>query len=496
MYYYLISLFILIVGIVALLVSLYRKLAKRTGDLEERNRRLSALRKLDEVMISSSRDFMDVAQEVTNDIAYELGFEIGVLALVDEFKGVLKRVAMSNTQSGLQAKRTLPFPYEKLEIPLNCEQNLAIQAFKTNQRKITHNLYDVFIPVLNKNISKQIQETVGVKTSLIYPVRARERVIGVMIISVGRMESELSAYELESIENLVDVIGIALENSMLYQNLRIITEKLQEANNRLKTMDKLKDDFVSIASHELRTPMTAIRSYAWMALHRSDVPLSKTMEKYIARILLSTERLINLVNDMLNVSRIESGRVEINPEPVDLLSLAKDIADELYFSKSPEKRVNFVVLEKSVPKVVADPEKLRQVFLNLVGNSLKFTSAGGKIVFDFFSDGKVVETSVSDSGVGMSKEDLSKLFNKFGRLDNSYTAAATSGGTGLGLYISKRLVELMHGKIWANSEGLGKGSTFTVSLPVATADLIKNIEVYMVKPKGETKDLEPVAIGM
>ncbi len=494
MYYFLISLFFFIGVVVLLFIVLYRKLAKKTTDLEERNRRLSALRKLDEVMISSSRDFMDVAQEVTNDIADELGFEIGVLALVDESKGVLKRVAMSNTQTGLQAKRTLPFPYEKLEIPLNCEQNLAIQAFKTNQRKITHDLYDVFVPVLDKNISKEIQETVGVKTSLVYPVRARERAIGVMIISVSRLENQLSAYELESIENLVDVIGIALENSILYQDLRITTQKLQEANSRLKTIDQLKDDFVSIASHELRTPMTAIRSYAWMALHRSDVPLSKTMEKYIARILISTERLINLVNDMLNVSRIESGRIEINPEPVDLLSLVKDIIDELYYSKSPEKTVQFTVLEKPIPKVLADPDKLRQIFLNLVGNSLKFTPAGGKITFDFFTDGKVVETSVSDNGVGMTKEDLSKLFSKFGRLDNSYTAAATSGGTGLGLYISKKLVELMHGKIWASSAGSNKGSTFTVSMPVVTVDSLKKIDLYRVKPKGEAKGLEPVAI--
>ena len=197
---------------------------------------------------------------------------------------------------------------------------------------------------------------------------------------------------------------------------------------------------------------------------------------------------------MLNVSRIESGKIEIKPEPVDLILLIKDIIDEVYFSKSEEKKISFMVLEKQTPKVFADPEKLRQVFLNLVGNSLKFTPNGGRIIFDFFTDGRVVETSVTDSGVGISKEDLSKLFNKFSRLDSSYTAAATSGGTGLGLYISKNLVQLMHGKIWASSEGLGKGTTFTVSLPVASAEVLKDIEKYSVAPKGEVKGLEPVAI--
>ncbi|MBI2196799.1 HAMP domain-containing histidine kinase [Candidatus Daviesbacteria bacterium] len=290
------------------------------------------------------------------------------------------------------------------------------------------------------------------------------------------------------------LVVLTQENTEVNQQLRNTLSLLAKANDRLKELDRLKDDFVSIASHELRTPMTAIRSYAWMALHRSDVPLSKTLEKYIVRVLVSTERLINLVNDMLNVSRIEAGKIEINPEPIDPLLLIKDIVDEVYYSKSEEKKIEFEILEKQCPKIFADPEKLRQVFLNLVGNSLKFTPDGGKISFDFFCDGKTVEIAVLDTGIGISKDDLSKLFHKFGRLDNSYTATATSGGTGLGLYVSKSLIELMHGKIRAYSQGINKGSVFIVSVPVATPETLKNIDSFRIKPKGEAKGLEPVAI--
>ncbi|MCR4306028.1 MAG: HAMP domain-containing histidine kinase [Candidatus Daviesbacteria bacterium] len=284
------------------------------------------------------------------------------------------------------------------------------------------------------------------------------------------------------------------ENDRVNQELRNTLTLLARANDRLKELDHLKDDFVSIASHELRTPMTAIRSYAWMALHRSDVPLSKTVEKYLVRVLISSERLINLVNDMLNVSRIEANKIEINPESIYPLLLIKDIVDEVYYSKSQEKTIQFEVLEKQCPKIFADPEKLRQVFLNLVGNSLKFTPHGGKISFDFFSDGKTVEIAVSDTGIGISRDDLSKLFHKFSRLDNSYTATATSGGTGLGLYISKSLLELMHGKIRVYSEGANKGSRFIVSLPVATQENLQHKASFSIKPKGEVKGLEPVAI--
>lgn len=283
--------------------------------------------------------------------------------------------------------------------------------------------------------------------------------------------------------------ALTLDNAKVNRELQNTLSLLSVANKKLKELDNLKDEFVSVTSHELRTPMTAIRSYSWMALHRSDVQLSAKLEKYLVRILLSTERMINLVNDLLNISRIESGRIEINPEAIDLISLCQDIIDEVYYSKATDKKIQFLLLEQKVPKVFADPEKLRQVLINIVGNALKFSLAGGKISIGFFTDGKVVETYVKDEGFGISREDLGRLFQKFGRLDNTYTAAATAGGTGLGLYISKSLIILMHGKIWASSEGPGKGATFTLSLPVASEQVITETEKYKVKARGEAKGL-------
>lgn len=468
---------------------------RKTKDLEERNKRLAALGMLDEIMISSSTlSLPDIGQKIIDSIPYVLGFDIGLLALIDEDKGTLTGMAVSNTPVGVAFKNLLVTPFEKMQLLLNYDQNLAIRAIKENKSQKTTDFSETFKPFLSEDQLKTIHEKIGIKNLLIHPIRFRERVIGVIVLSIPLAEGKFSAYNRESLENLIDIVGIAISNAMVYQQFRNTSTLLVDANQKLKVLDQIKDDFVSIASHELRTPMTAIRSYAWMALHRSDVPLSKNLEKYVTRILISTERLINLVNDMLNVSRIESGKIEINPEPIDILSLVKDIVDEVYYSKSEEKNIQFKVAEKTVPKVLADPEKLRQVFLNLVGNSLKFTPNGGIISFDFFSDGKTLEIGISDTGVGISKEDLSKLFHKFSRLDNSYTAAATSGGTGLGLYISKHLIELMHGKIWASSEGLNKGTTFTISLPTATPETLKDIEKYKVKVKGEAKGLEAAVI--
>ena len=232
-----------------------------------------------------------------------------------------------------------------------------------------------------------------------------------------------------------------------------------------------------------------------MALHRSDIPLSQKLQRYLYRVLVSTERLINLVNDMLNLSRIEAGRIEIAPKVIDMLELVKDTIEDVK-AKANEKRIQITLLEHNLPKVFADPDKVREVLLNLIGNSLKFTYPGGLIAIDFFSDGKMLEITIKDNGAGIAKEDLGRLFHKFSRLDNSYTSISTSGGTGLGLYISKNLIELMHGKIWVESEGVDKGSSFTFSLPTANKEVLQHAKDYQVEPEDgmEAKSLESVAI--
>lgn len=329
---------------------------------------------------------------------------------------------------------------------------------------------------------------------LFLPIQHARQLSGILVLASSKKADQIDAEEIEFGEMIARLINLSFRLEDTEGSLTRITQQVYEMNAKLHQLDKLKDDFVSIASHELRTPMTAIRSYAWMALYKSDVSLSEKVEKYLIRVLLSTERLINLVNDMLNVSRIEAGRIEINPEAVDLKSLAQDIVDEAYQSKAPEKNIQIILPEEKVPKVFADPEKLREVFLNLLGNAVKFTPSGGAITISFFTDGKTVETSIKDSGIGISKEDLGRLFSKFGKLESSYVALSSSGGTGLGLYISKNLIELMHGKIWAFSEGLNKGSTFIFSLPVANAEILSHADQYRIRAKGEAKGLEPVAI--
>lgn len=362
---------------------------------------------------------------------------------------------------------------------------------------------DIFIfDELDEGDLKQLMRSLGIVISK--KLTVRDEVIGLLFLGEKSSGEIYSEQDLKVLDILGLEVAVAIQNAQSYDKIKKFnitlseevkkaTVDLQWANLKLKELDKLKDDFVSVASHELRTPMTAIKSYLWMAINRPDVPLSEKMEQHLSRAYLSTERLINLVNDMLNVSRIEAGRIEIRPAPFDIQVLVSDVISEVV-PKASEKMIKIEVEKENVPKVFADPDKVHEILLNLIGNSLKFTPAYGQITIRFFSDGQTVETSVKDTGSGISQDDLSSLFQKFGRLDNSYIAMSTAGGTGLGLYISKSLINLMKGRIWAASDGLNKGSTFTFSLPIATKEVLSKADQYTKTTISEAKELEPAAV--
>jgi signal transduction histidine kinase len=324
--------------------------------------------------------------------------------------------------------------------------------------------------------SRRLQEISGVKTSMVYPVMEKSRCMGIMIFSLGKASSQVSGEERDLIQRFTDIMGLAIHDARLYSDLKKATVRLDKANRKLKELDKLKDEFVSVASHELRTPMTAIKSYLWMIVNKKqkgDKFGNKTQE-YLERAYGSTERLIHLVNDMLDVSRIEGKRVGLELVELDLVGLAKEVGDEVMV-KAKEIGLEVEVQETAVPKVWADRDKIHQVLMNLVGNALKFTSSGGKVSIIFGANKGMVETAIVDTGKGIPKENIPRLFRKFGRLEHSLTSIAEVGGTGLGLYISQQLVELHGGKIWVESEE-GKGSTFTFSLPVVGKRELKKLK--------------------
>jgi PAS domain S-box-containing protein len=236
-----------------------------------------------------------------------------------------------------------------------------------------------------------------------------------------------------------------------------------------KNIDRSKDEFFSIASHELRTPLTAIRGNTSMiqTIYADKIP-DKEFGEMIADIHESSVRLIGIVNDFLNVSRLEMGRMEFKFETIDLVKLAKEVVQELEVSVLDKKiQVSVSPFEGKLPQVQADPNKLKEVLINLLGNSLKFTDTGS-VNISFEADSQNVKTFIIDTGGGIPLESQKLLFHKFQQASNNILSKDTTRGTGLGLYISRLIIEGMKGTISLVKSEIGKGSTFMFALPVAT----------------------------
>lgn len=434
-----------------------KELYERNVELAIRNRTLSVLRKMYEIM-NSTLGVEETAQKLISAIVAELKFQEGLIALIDKEERQLYAIAASESESVRQIMAQFGKTLKDFRIPLVYQENFCVHSAIHNQRRMTNSLHDILLPLVDEKTAQEIQDKVNIKTSVLFPFVFASEVAGVIILGMDKHVGDLSRAEREILREIVDVVGIAIERAQLYADLKIANERLQE-------MDRLKDEFVSVTSHELRTPMTAIKSYVWMILNKKAGEIEPKAKDYLHKVYLSTERLINLVNDMLDVSRIESGRIQLQIAPLDLVSLANQVKDE-FMARAVERNMGLKVLASELlPPVLADKEKIHQVLENLVGNSFKFTPDGGVVTLTVTMKENNVEVAISDTGRGIAKEDLPKLFTKFGRLGDSLVSMAESGGTGLGLYICKQVIELHQGKIWAESE-LGKGSTFTFTLPI------------------------------
>ena len=435
--------------------------------LERQNKALFVSRKINKIILEEI-DLEVVAQKIADMIPEELLFDTGVLSIIDNQRKVIRRIAASQTKEASEAIKAIAslknIQFNKIEISLDDPNNLMARAVRERKPFRTSNVYDVLGPVLTKEESRQIQEVMSTRTTLIYPISMRDKIIGVFLASTVKDYDQLSDYELNIIRNFVDESGIALQHALLYRDLKKRTEELAVANKRLLELDKLKDEFVSLASHELRTPMTVIKSYTWLLLQGKTGNMNAKQIIYLDRVYSSTNRLINLVNDMLNVSRIESGRITIDKKEVNIKQLIDDVITEM-MPKAQEGKIELLVnYEQNLPSVMVDPDKIKEVIINLIGNSLKFTPENGKITISVSQkDGEVV-VKVSDTGSGIDKDDIQKLFQKFGIVGNNYLRKRNSQGTGLGLYLAKSLVELHGGRMWAQSEGVGKGSSFYFTL--------------------------------
>ncbi len=230
-----------------------------------------------------------------------------------------------------------------------------------------------------------------------------------------------------------------------------------------KKIDQLKTEFVSTVSHELRTPLTSIKGYVDLLLEQEAGSINQTQREFLRIVKQNNDRLVTLINDLLDISKIESGRVHFKIKTQNLTEILTEVTDTFKMLANQKKQIFKLDISNNLPEIAADRDRLSQVVANLVSNAIKYTPTGGTIKVRAMQKDSRVEVRVTDNGMGISQEDQDSLFTKFFRVDSSLTREV--GGTGLGLSICKTIIELHGGKIWVDSD-FGKGSTFIFSIPI------------------------------
>ncbi len=240
------------------------------------------------------------------------------------------------------------------------------------------------------------------------------------------------------------------------------TEALRKSYEKLKVLDDAKSAFIAIASHQLRTPLTTTKGYISMVLENDYGELPKKIREPLINVYQSNERLISLVNNLLNISKINAGKMELNFEKIYLQDLIKSTIDEL--ENDARKKNITLIFEKPLKKeyqVLVDKESIRQVILNIVDNAIKYTNSG-KITVSLKKNGYNYRIKIQDTGEGLTKEEITEIFKSFFRGKRSRKTI----GSGLGLHIAKKFVKMHKGEVWVESQGKGKGSTFYIDLPI------------------------------
>ncbi len=314
--------------------------------------------------------------------------------------------------------------------------------------------------------------------------KSKPETLTMMMTGHGTIDSALEAMKRGASDYLMKPLNLdelivrirkVLEEKQRFIRLRDFAGQLERANQELRRIDDMKSEFVSVASHELRTPLAAIKNAVQLLLKGTAGKINENQEKFLSMAERNINRLTNILNDLLSLSRIESGRIELKFENIGLKGIIELTASSLRPHADGKSLKIDVKISEPLPPVYGDPEKIEQILTNLIGNAIKFTPDGGRILItakplshdEKSGYGDRVAVSVEDTGIGIPPEHLDAIFEKFHQVESSLHRSVS--GTGLGLAITKGLVEAHQGKIWVESE-MGKGSAFTFTLPCSEGE--------------------------
>jgi signal transduction histidine kinase len=435
------------------------ELNKTQEELDKKISGLDTLQKLSRE-ISTTLEEKQIFKKINNQYVEELGFEKSLAflwkALEREFQ--LYLCLGYNQEESIQIKAAV-----------NANKDYFLNLIKSGSTASSEFISEGALP---KN---KINQLFLVRSFIICPVLAQEGDQGFIFVGTQNTESSITKGDQEFISILANQIGQTLDNARLFekiwrsqQELEIKVEErtrqLTSALEEVKKISKRKSDFISSVSHEIRTPLTSIKGYAAILLAGKLGSLPDEIRSRLEKINRHSDELVHMVNDLLDISRIESGKVEIKKEAFSLNAITDKIAD-LFSEQFKVKNISFSInIPEACQQVLADRSQIERVFMNLVGNALKFTPQNGKINVNANCANKIIQIDVQDTGFGIPIDAQDSIFEEFFRVDNTINQEIK--GTGLGLTLVKQIIQAHLGKIWVKSK-VGEGSTFSFTLNAA-----------------------------
>ncbi len=320
-----------------------------------------------------------------------------------------------------------------------------------------------------------IENDISILASLAHEINGQEQDLGYVVLGPKKSGNPYSEGDVKVLETAVNELILAIQNATRFEEIErfnaVLQEKVDEAtkklrrtNDRLRVLDQTKDDFISMASHQLRTPLTAIKGYVSMTLEGDAGPLNETQQKMLNQAFISSQRMAYLISDLLDVSRVKTGKFVIEPVECNLTRVVEEELQQLAESAKSRNLMLTYHKPENFPTLMLDETKLRQVIMNFVDNAIYYTPSGGRISVNLVENAHSVEFTVTDNGIGVPRHERHHLFTKFYRANNA--KSARPDGTGLGLFMAKKVVIAQGGAIIFKSVE-NKGSTFGFTFPKA-----------------------------
>ncbi|MBI3003515.1 MAG: GAF domain-containing protein [candidate division NC10 bacterium] len=442
--------------------SAHQELEASYRTIDRRASELSTLFKAS-VALGATLDLNRLIETVLHLAVDELGYDRAMVLLYDAERHVLTRGRV------LGASPEVVRRVEGLEIAVDREGGAHATVVATGEPVLVEDVQEAGVPV-----NRAIVDALDTRGFLVVPLKAQDRIVGTLAVDNLRSERRLTKEDQRLLMTLGTPVALAIANAAsfriieelnltLEEKVRRRTEELEASFAKLQELDRLKSEFLSNVSHELRTPLNAIKGSIDNLLDGAAGPVAGEQRTGLTRAKASADRLARLVNDLLDLARIEAGKVELHRRAVRLreaVSEALDAARPL----GEDRRLRLEFLPSAEDLVVsADRDRLHQVLMNLLSNAIKFSPPGGRVRVEVAREGPgFIRTDVSDEGEGIPEAEQERIFEKFHQVAPGPGGKRT--GSGLGLAIARSLIELQAGKIWVRSAP-GRGSTFSFTLP-------------------------------